>query len=207
VSQALATSAAGSQGASVAFHVATLLALLRAGEQSAALAFNRIAHRLSAGELALAAPQLIGLIDDEERHDAALVVHCATLPSVIITNSATRRFFRGLESREATVHLARIAALDACVCQVLSRLLARADPQPLGEPLRSLLARIRADEARHVRVSRDLARLLGADTTLLRLVNAEVRHRFAPLLESHASAFEALGVDHPHLIATIRREY
>ncbi len=207
MSGARVTPAASSQVASAAPHVATLLALLRSGEQSAATAFNRIAHRLSAGELAIAAPQLISLIDDEERHDAALARHCTALPSVPNTNAATRRFFRRLESREATVHLARIAALDACVCQVLTRLLARTDPELFGESLRDLLPRIRADEARHVRVSRDLASLMGADTALLRLVNAEVRQGFALVLESRALAFDALGVDHTHLIATIRREH
>ncbi len=189
----------------MSFHVATLVALLRAGEQSAATAFNRIANRLSAGELKLAAPALIGLIEDEERHDTALTAHGAMLPSVDVPDAATRRFFRGLESREPTVHLARVAALDACVCQVLTRLLVSSDPQSLSEPLRSLLARIRADEGRHVRVSRDLARLLGADPTLLQSVSADVRHRFAPVLESRAAAFEAVGLDPTYLTALIRR--
>jgi len=105
------------------------------------------------------------------------------------------------------VHLARIGALDACVCQVLTRLLARTDPELLGDSLRDLLSRIRADEARHVRVSRDLAHLMGADAALLGLINAEVRQGFAPVLESRALAFDALGVDHRHLIAAIRREH
>jgi len=48
---------------------------------------------------------------------------------------------------------------------------------------------------------------MGADTALLRLVNAEVRQGFALVLESRALAFDALGVDHTHLIATIRREH
>jgi len=186
-------------------HVATLLALLRAGEQSAGMAFSRIVGRLSPGELSVAAPQLLNLIKDEERHDAALAGHCATLPGVVFTHPTTRRFFRGLESREPTLHLARIAALDACVCQVLSCVLERADSRELGSSLRHLLTRIRGDEARHVRVSRDLALLLGADAALLRLVNAEVRERFAPLLEHRAGAFDALGVDHTQLVAKIRR--
>ncbi len=191
----------------MSFHLATLIALLRAGEQSAAAAFSRIARRLSAGELMLAAPQIIGLIEDEERHDTALAAHGAMLPSVAIPDAATRRFFRGLESREPTVHLARVAALDACVCQVLTRLLVSSDPQSMGRPLRSLLARIRADEGRHVRVSRNLARLLGADTELLRSVSVDVRHRLAPVLQSCAASFEAVGADYAYLMALIRREH
>jgi hypothetical protein len=190
-----------------ASHVATLLALLRAGEQSATCAFNRIARRLSVGELQLASPQLTALISDEQRHDHALAAHCANWPPVVIGDAMTRRFFRGLESREPTVHLARVAALDACVCQVLTRVLARATQQQLGESLISLLAGIRCDEARHVRTTRDLARTFGADTALLRVISADVRHGFSALLDVRALAFEALGVDCRSLVTCIRREH
>src|SRR5882672_6995159 len=71
--QPRATSCAGPSPA-VAFHLASLLALLRAGEQSAAAAFDRMTHRLSAGELQLALPPLTALIADEQRHDHALAV-------------------------------------------------------------------------------------------------------------------------------------
>jgi hypothetical protein len=197
----------GSGSGVTAFHVATLLALLRAGEQSAAGAFDRIARRLSAGELQLAAPRLTALIADEQRHDLALAAHCDLLPHVIVGDAMTRRFFRGLESREPSVHLARIAALDSCVCQVLTRVLARGRPRQWGESLMDLLSRIRFDEARHVHTTRDLVRMCGADTGLLLTVNAEVRHGFAALLDARAPAFEALGVDCSSLVAHIRREH
>jgi hypothetical protein len=145
-----------SGSAATAFHVATLLALLRVGEQSAICAFNRIAGRMSAGELQLAAPRLTALICDEQRHDHVLAAHCATLPHVVVGDAMTRRFFRGLESRESTVHLARVAALDACVCQVLTRVLAPTQ-RKLGDSLVVLLSRIRCDEARHVRTARGCA--------------------------------------------------
>jgi hypothetical protein len=196
-----------SDSALTALHVATLLALLRAGEQSAACAFNRIAHRLSAGELQLAAPRLTALISDEERHDQALAAHCGVLPNVALGDAMTRRFFRRLESRESTVHLARVASLDACVCQVLTRVLTRATQGQLGESLANLLSTIRRDEARHVRTTRDLARMCGADSELLLVINAEVRHGFAGLLDARAPAFEALGVDCRSLAACIRREH
>lgn len=202
------TGLCGSDSSSqTALHVATLLAFLRAGEQSAASAFNRIARRFSVGELQLASPQLAALISDEQRHDRALATHCATLPHVVVGDATSRRFFRALESRAPTVHLARIAALDACVCHVLTRVLASATPQQLGESLAGLLSRIRSDEARHVRATRDLAQMLGADITLLRVINAEIREGFAPLLNGRAPAFEALGVDCHRLVARIRREH
>jgi len=191
---------------SSSIHVATLLALLRAGEQSAAAAFNRIARRLSPGELSLSLSPLSTLIKDEERHDSALATFSSVLPPIALGDSATRGFFRRLESREPTVHLARVAALDACVCQVITRVLACADDRVLDSRLMVLLSNIRADEARHVRVSRDLARLLGADLALLRGINAEVRNGFARLLLARAPAFEALRVDSTRLAASIRRE-
>ncbi len=190
-----------------AVHVATLLALLRAGEQSAASAFSRIARRLSAGELQLAAPRLTALIADEQRHDLALAAHCDMLPHVIVGDAMTRRFFRKLESREPAVHLARVAALDSCVCQVLTRVLARTTPRQWGESLMDLLSGIRRDEARHVHTTRDLVRMCGADAGLLLAVNAEVRYGFAALLDARAPAFEALGVDCTSLVAYIRREH
>lgn len=192
---------------SSSIHVATLLALLRAGEQSAAAAFNRIARRLSPGELSLSLSPLSTLIKDEERHDSALATFSSVLlPSIALGDSATRGFFGRLESREPTVHLARVAALDACVCQVITRVLACADDRVLDSRLIVLLSNIRADEARHVRVTRDLARLLGADLALLGGINAEVRNGFARLLLARAPAFEALRVDSTRLVALIRRE-
>lgn len=192
---------------SPAIHIASLLALLRSGEQSAASAFGRIAHRLSPGELQLAAPKLTALIADEQRHDEALAAHCDFLPRVAGGDARTRRFFRGLESREATVHLARVGALDACVCQVLTRVLRHSPPEELGEDLVTLLTAIRNDEARHVRATRELTRTFGVTTELRRSIDAEVRHGFAALLDSRAPAFDVLGVDSNSLMACIRREY
>jgi hypothetical protein len=197
---------ADSDRLSRSIHVATLLALLRAGEQSAAAAFSRIARRLSAGEISVSLRPLSALIEDEERHDNALATFGSLLPPIALGDPATRRFFRRLESREPTVHLARVAALDACVCQILTRVLAYADQRVLEPRLTALLSGIRADEARHVRVTRELARLLGADLALLRGVNAEVRNGFVPLLLARAQAFEALRVDSTRLVALIRRE-
>jgi hypothetical protein len=200
----IVTSVHPSNASTKRLHLATLLNLLRSGEQSAVVAFSRILRRLSRGERSLALPELALIIDDETRHDQILADHAATLPAVTVDDSQTRRFFRSLETRDSKVHLARVAALDSCVCQVLTRTLARAPVEPLKGSLVALLSGIRADEARHVRTSRALARVLGADTQLLRVINLEIRQGFATLLATRAPSFEALGVDSELLLATIR---
>ena len=189
-----------------AFHLATLLALLRSGEQSAGMAFGRIRQGLSPGLLVVALPTLSHLIDDERRHDESLARHCDGLPYVRVGDAHTRRFFYSLESREPSIHLARVASLDACVCQVLTRVLV-ALGEPSGEPSTvTLLSTIRADEARHVKISRTLARLHGLNDTSMRNVDLDVREGFATLLMTRTAAFEALHVDMSRLVAAIRRD-
>ena len=185
---------------------AALLALLRAGEQSAGAAFDRIAHRLSPGQMVLAAPDLAQLVADERRHDAVLAAHAEVLPVTAVGDAATRRFFRRLESRETCVHLARVATLDACVCQVLSRVLAAPVQEFLNPSLIEALWGIRRDEGRHVRVTRRLALEFDIETARFRQIGFEVRAEFASLLLSRAPAFEALGVDSTALIARVRRD-
>ena len=204
---AAATSVPRSPSSQPAIHTATLLALLRAGEQSAACAFGRIVARLSAAEEAMALPDLTTLIRDEKRHDDALAAYCSTLPEIAIGDARTRRFFRGLESREPIVHLARVAALDGCVCRVLTHVLQRAAEEHFEASLVDLLTNIRADEARHVRMTRHLVLMLGADVALLRGVDLDVRDGFATLLVERAASFEALSVDCAHLAASLRREH
>lgn len=191
---------------SIQQHTATLIAMLRAGEQSAFAAFGGILLRLSPGEHGLAAPHLAQLIADEERHERALAVHADRLPGVAANDAMTRRFFRSLESREPRIHLARIAALDGCVCQVLASVLAQNSQRPAANSLFDLLSTIRTDEAHHVRVTRNLCCALGSDAESTKAIVFEVRHGFAGLLASRADSFAALGVDAGALILRIRRE-
>ena len=71
--------------------------------------------RLSRGEYAYAAGSVAALIEDEQRHDVQLSQAATGLP-LVSTDFGARHFFRRLEAREPGVHLARIAALDACSC-------------------------------------------------------------------------------------------
>ena len=185
--------------------VASCLALMRAGEQSAAQAFARIMTRLSPGEYAYAAGSVKALIEDEMRHDVQLSESAAGLPFVN-TDFAARHFFRRLETRDPGVHLARIAALDACSCQLLSRMLAPATRAVLPPRLANTLASIRRDEGSHVRTARRLAGALGVDTGRYHEITRMVRHAFAGLIETRAAHFEALGIDSSLLIQSIDRD-
>ena len=124
-------------------HTAAQLALLRAGEQSVRDAFGGILRRMTPGERSVAALPLTRLIFDEERHDAGRAIHAGILPHTNANDARTWRFFRDLESREPSVHLARVATLDASVCQVLASVLRPPTGQYHGESLFELLGAIR----------------------------------------------------------------
>ena len=179
--------------------------MMRAGEQSAADGFARIVARLTQGEHARAAGVLAPLIADEQRHDELLAVHAAALPVVGVDHEA-RRFFRRLETREPSVHLARIAALDACACQILARMVSPVPRARLRPDLVNTLTSIRRDEGFHVRQAHELALELGVEPLRMREIGGVVRRSFVLLLASRAPHFEALGVDCPALIQSIERE-
>ncbi|HEX3396732.1 MAG TPA: hypothetical protein VHS76_08515 [Steroidobacteraceae bacterium] len=161
--------------------------------------------RLSRGEYAYAAGRVAVLIEDERRHDIQLSEAAAGLP-LVSADFGARHFFRRLETREPGVHLARIAALDACSCQLLSRMLAPAVRSLLPPSLANTLAAIRRDEGSHVRTARHLAGALGVDSGRFREITGVVRHAFAGVLETRAAYFEALGIDSSLLIQSIYRD-
>jgi hypothetical protein len=94
------------------------------------------------------------------------------------------------KTREPGVHLARIAGLGACSCQILRRLLAPALLRQFAPELASVLTSRSRDEARHVRTARTLALELGVGMAQLSEITSSVRHGFAKLLESRAQHFE-----------------
>ena len=184
---------------------ASCLAMMQAGEQSPAAAFARIMTRLTRGENTNIAQILSPIIADEQRHDALLAYHAATLPAVRVDHCA-RRFFRRLETREPAIHLARIAALDACACQILSHMLAPVARAHLRPALVNALASIRRDEGFHVRQARRLAFELGIEPARMHDIEGTVRRAFAMLLASRAPHLEALGIDCLVLLKRIDRE-
>ena len=183
--------------------LAMLLPLLGCGEEAAALAFDGIAARL--GD-----PAATGALDviarEEEVHDALLRGLAETLGPTP-ANPALRRARRMhvlLGRGGPALHLGRIAALDAGLCTVLSRLLAPGRPLARDPVVAPLLARIRRDETRHVRLSRGLASDRESAATL-RGVAAESRALFASVLELGGDWFEALEVDADMLVSDVRR--
>jgi hypothetical protein len=108
---------------------------------------------------------------------------------------ASRRFFRRLQTRYHALHFARIAALDALVCRILSRLIRGAALAPYPA-LRAGLARIRSDEIDHVRIALAHALRMDMRRAEFALVAADVEGRLAVLLAPAMPAMRLLtGAD------------
>ena len=183
-----------------------LLGLLRAGEQSAAAAFGQLIRRLHPAAAECARVALQSIQADEARHDWILAK--ASDDSGISPAppaKVARRFFATLESRDLGVHLGRIAALDACVCQVLSCVLSTTHHSTLPAPIVETLESIRRDEGRHVKIARTLARGLGVDDRTLQCVDVETRNAFDRVLHSYEPALVVLLADAEALRRRIRR--
>ncbi len=181
-------------GARAAEALAELLPLLLCGEESAALAFGRYAG--SAALHAAARDQLDRIRADEERHATWLQRLKLGLPAPRPDKHLVRQirhFYVSIREPELGAHLARIAALDSAVCVLLGALRRRCNPIGADAALAGLFARIHRDEARHVTIARNYARLLGGGCDLLGLA-LETRQRLTRLLARRADAFEQLGV-------------
>lgn len=184
--------------------LAELLPLLGCGEEAAAMAFDALADTVSHPG---AGPALAQIAAEERMHDALLRQLQMALPApsnVRATISASRRFHIRLCVGGTTAHLARIAALDAAVCTILSRLIRPGTAVATDPVAFTVFRRIRDDEARHVALSRRLA-LAGADAVVLRDIGAATRGSLADILVLAAPAFDALGVDPDALDRSLRR--
>lgn len=180
--------------------LAMLVPVLGCGEEAAALAFDGLAAARARDAAALRA------IGAEERvHDALLKQVAASLPPPArdLRRSA-RRFHIDLGRGGPALHLARIAAIDAAVCTIFSRLIRPQTGLARDPALRTILARIHRDEARHVRVSRSLARATMSRCAL-QACGAATRAAMAATLAPAADAFEALRVDPDHLLRDVAR--
>jgi len=181
--------------------LATLVPLLGCGEEAAALAFDALAQTASDDVEHYA---LRAIAAEEQAHDALLTRLALALPTVDATaiRRRTRRFHIELGQGSRTRHLARIAAVDAAVCTILSRLIRVGTPVSADPVVTALLARIRRDEARHVTISRRFAVGAGAG---LRDTGAAARAALADVLTIGGDAFERLAVDPARLFADVRR--
>lgn len=185
--------------------LAELLPVLGCGEEAAALAFDGLADRRPG--LAPARHALRAIAAEERGHDLIIRTLASALPPprrFAATRIAARRFHVQLGRGGAALHLARIAALDSAVCTALGRLLKPGLPIAADPVSFAALRGIQRDEARHVRVSRELAIAFGADQPM-RDAAAQARLALADVLMLAGDAFETLGVDPVVLDRGMRR--
>ncbi len=188
----------------VAEALAMLVPLLGCGEEAAAMAFDGLS---GAAAFPVESGALATIADEERVHDALLRGLRAALPvpaGVERMLVQARRFHIRLQTGGSIAHLARIAALDAAVCLILSRLTRERGAVARDPVIFDLLRRIRDDEARHVAVARQLV-LRHGGTTALRETAAAARHALADTLSLASDAFERLAVDPAALDRRIRR--
>jgi hypothetical protein len=172
-----------------------LLPSLLCGEESAFQVFCREGDRISSQRLGESQALACRIATEKFEHERLLraLLGCCPVPndlSSILLH--TRRFFRRMASKDIALHFARIAALDSGVCIILSTLV---KPVSHAAVLAEIFNRIRRDEARHVRFSRQHSCRLGADRSLLDSVAIRVRTDLVALLDPLANSFEDLGVD------------
>lgn len=188
-------------GEDAASALATLVPLLGCGEEAAAIAFDGLAAR--DGDPATAAA-LRTIAEEERVHDSLLHSLADALPAVSTEalQQKARRFHIHLGRGSTLAHFARIAAIDAGVCLILSRLLRPGTPVSGDPGVAQMLARIRIDETRHVRLSRSLV-FERADGRPFEHVAAAAREALANVIALAADAFENLAVDPARLQADL----
>ena len=183
--------------------LAALLPLLGCGEEAATLAFDDLSGSASDPREAAA---LARIADEERTHDAiisALIEALPPDPQAAAIRRAARRFHIDLGRDGPILRLARMAATDAAVCTILSRLGEARRPLANDPVIATRLRRIHRDEAHHVRVTRALANNAGTGRTA-RDAGCAAREALANVLQLRACAFEALGVDPQRLDRDLR---
>jgi hypothetical protein len=189
--------------ADAALALAVLVPLLGCGEEAAALAFDGLAD---CADSTLATTVLRRIAKEERVHDGlmrGIVGMLPTPPDQSVMLRAARRLHIQLGRGGAAVHLARIAALDAAVCLILSRVIRPGLPVSGDTQICATLGRIRGDEAKHVDWARRLA-LAGGITKMQRDAAAGAREALANVLQLAADAFEVLQVDPAALDRDVR---
>jgi len=183
-----------------------LLPVLLCGEESAFYVFWREAGRLTDVQLRRSLALARRIAAEELEHERLLRElrnGCPAPRDLASIRLRARRFFLRMASREPALHFARVAALDSGVCVILA---AVAKPLARARAVVDTLNRIRRDEARHVRFSREHSCELGADKLLLADTAARIRTELVALLSPLASSFEDLGLDADHLFRRLEAD-
>jgi hypothetical protein len=183
-----------------------LLPALLCGEESSFHVFSREAGRLT--EVALYRSQALArrIALDELEHERLLrdLRNCCPVPNDSANiRLRAHRFFLRMACRDHALHFARVAALDSAVCVILA---AVTKPLARARVIIETFNRIRGDEARHVRFSREHSCELGADKSLLADTAACVRSELVALLYPLASSFEDLGLDADQLFRRVKAD-
>jgi hypothetical protein len=180
-----------------------LLPILLCGEESAFLVFWREGRRIQDTQFSRTQDLACRIAAEEVQHERLLQdlrSYCPMPDDIGSTLARTRRFFLEMASRDPATHFAMVAGLDSGVCLILSAL---AKPLSRAAAVVDILNRIRSDEARHVRFSRQHSYELGANTSLVVSTGVLVRSELAALLHPFGNAFEDLGVDTDHLFRRV----
>ncbi len=183
-----------------------LLPTLLCGEESAFQVFSREGRRISnvqAGHSRFLANRIAADELEHERLIQELRSYCSVPNDVGGTLLRTRRFFLRVASRDPALHFARVAALDSAVCVVLPAVV---KPLARATALVKMFGRVRSDEARHARFSRQHSCELGAEMSLLANTAVRVRSELVALLAPLGRSFEDLGVDADNLFHRINSQ-
>ncbi len=188
--------------------LAQLLPCLMCGEESAVFVFYRAGRRTD-NATSVARELLMQIASEEAVHEAMLSRLRMQLP--VASNfeelrERSRQFFLQMSSKDPKTHFARIAALDSAVCKIMAALCGRNAHIRNCKIVHRIATKIRSDEAKHVRVSRQFIVDLGFPVSTLRDFNEIVSTDLVTLLSPIGSAFERLGVDSDRLFCRIKYE-
>lgn len=174
--------------------LADVLPYLACGEVSAVHAFS---GRLLKTVPADAQATLNGIANDEIAHARLIESLQNSLPPAQQPPDAARlaMFFRRLESSDPAEHLARVAALDRAVCQVLQPLLRQGCAISQSPAMYGAFRALRQDEARHVRMAREMARQLGLAASRQQQLDHSIRLRLKSLLAPVSEALARLSAN------------
>ncbi len=181
---------------------AQLLPVLLCGEESAALVFDALQEQSAQPQVQAT---LQGIACDEYRHELLLRQLRDGLPAHEVgppLRRALQRFFLSMADRDLRKHLARIVALDSAVCALLGALRARGKPLGCDRTVASLIGLIHRDEARHVRIARELVGQLSACSRTSD-VAIEAREGLIEILKFRAAALDSLQVDPDKIFARL----
>jgi hypothetical protein len=184
--------------------LAELLQIFACGEESAAIAFAS----LGGSSIEAAARHVLMHIAGEELvHEGLLRGLRGVLPAPPRDRELRRllaQFYHGVARADIGLHLAAIASLDSAVCLILSALLRPGGAVEQDPAVAAIFRRIQRDEAKHVRVSRQIAVESGRKDAISAVAES-TRAGLVGLLARRGAAFECLNIDAGRLFGRLAR--